>query len=31
MSGWMYGDMTVRTDWDWWYKQVAYFVPFLLD
>ena len=18
-------------DWDWWYKQVAYFVPFLLD
>ena len=18
-------------DWDWWYKQVAYFVPYLLD
>ena len=21
----------VSHDWDWWYKQVAYFVPYLLD
>ncbi len=21
----------VAHDWDWWYKQVAYFVPYLLD
>lgn len=21
----------VAHDWDWWYRQVAYFVPFLLD
>ena len=21
----------VAHDWDWWYKQVAYFVPYLLE
>lgn len=21
----------VRHDWDWWYKEVAYFMPYLLD
>ena len=26
-----YWGSDVRHDWDWWYRQAAYFVPYLLD